>query len=707
MSSNTDKVSREPERKVHRTHGLHRRRRGALSAVERDLKYLAISFSLFTLVFLGLLGAILGLSATHKELIADPRWLIPLVAVCLLGVGLLTFFAITFYRDREAERKKATSVLTSGALEISTFGQTGIIALDQDGKIIWLSSYLLDNGFRGIGASPSTISEELQNCADRGDDKPVNFTWENRQYRAWYVMNDSCFYVQDVTMLTCLNDAMVSEAPIMAIIQVDNFQVIESRSDVEIARATDSIRAVLNAFATKYRVSIIQTSDSSFTMLGQYSNFLAMKKDGFTLCNDMKAATEGEITLSIGLASGSNSFNSLSKSASDCLEISLSRGGDQLTIADEDRISYIGGDNIAQLSNRASLMRWDRGLISEIKKAANVFVVPPRDMGFDELGATMGLYELCTACSIPAYWIYKLDGITDERTRASTSKSCLKARKEGIAKEAYEAIREISNNTLIICVGFDSPEYSIAPEVFSTGKDTRVIIISNRSHDSSFTKPVLTLNSSSSSCYSELVAGLLELSPLSVEIKRFSATLLYTGILDRTKNFSRRTTSSTFLAAAFLIGEGAESDNAQQMLRESGERFTTKIEILSNSIRPFPGILICSDPDWKDTPLTPDAATDAVAAALSIDGVRLAFAICSSGEHEFIIAGDGDGSIDVNSMIRSLSNRTQIVDDTLTTRIESSDIKEVTNLLISRLAHTLNVEDPTVKEEVKNDAQNS
>lgn len=628
-------------------------------------------------------------------------WILVTVFV-LIGLAIICGFAVALKRSRIREENNANMILSVGAVEAAAIGQCGVIAIDQDDRIVWISSYLVDNGFTGVGEGVEVIAPELRDAVIKGrdTDHPTVFKRENRSFRAWYSSADYCFFVQDITRIVCLNETIEEESSIVGFIQIDNFSEYgknaktATQAEIQIAETIGKVRDILTDFANRYRVYIGQSSDSTFILLGEKSCLDKIRADGYPLCSELKRRMDGTVTISVAIAWGYTSFVELSKHATEALGLCNSRGGDQLIVSTPEGNLVTGGDNSIQFSTRAILSEWCQSLLAEVRKSPNVIIVPPASSGFDELAATIALNEMVTSTGIPCFWVFDIDSL-QERARSGPSRWCTHAQENGSAKRAQAAKRDIRPETLMICVGFSTPEGSCAPSLFQGEESLRTIIIKGRDPvPTTFTHPVLTLDIGQASCFSELVAGMIETTMSSLHLPTFVATLLYTGILGATQSFTVKTRANTFLSAAFLERQGAENENALDMLKETSEEFRARMDILNTSDIPFPGVLVCYDPDWRKTTLSSEALDAALNDALNVAHISAAFALSRSGDQEISVAGRGDGALPIPQIMHQLSRHTTTHGERTLARVESDDLEEVRRHLISAIARALGAKDP-------------
>lgn len=624
-------------------------------------------------------------------------WIIGIVFV-LLGIGMLCIMAVELRRSRDREKDAAKQTLSVGITEAGAFGQVGIITVDEKGIITWISSYLISSGFTGRDQPLKQVYPDLPGCAivdTRSKQELPLFVFKHRAYKVWYSSYDSCYYLRNDTRLQAIKQASESEYPVIGFIQIDNYrELIATKTDVEWASDLVELRKILSSIENTYRVWIGQMSDSTFIMLGQVRNLRNMEQDGYILCHTIRERMGGGITVSVGIASGNVGTDILSHTANDALEVAISRGGDQMVIAPSGgNMIYVGENRDALPSNRHTyLTTWCRGLVTEIRNSDSVIIVPPKDCSFSDLGAVLGLFYLCRATAINTRWVYELDTL-ENRVRSATAHTSRKAIENGEAVSAQRAADLYTSGTLVLAVGAVRPENTAAPDLFQPGVRS-VCFAVEKTKPERMGNPVLSSLPTNFSSTSEQVATLLEVSPVTVSMTSFTATLMYAGILEGTNNFTRSTTADTFNAAAFLQAHKADTGIANDLLKEQLEDFSKRADILSTTEQPFPGIVVCYDPDWRDELTTRKTLERAVDSSMSIADVKAAFAIARTEEETVTVVGSSDGSLEIRLVMELLSKDIGRKGRRCACTIQGNDVDKARMAVVSAIANQLGVRDP-------------
>ena len=622
-----------------------------------------------------------------------------------LGVALISSLAIALRLARERSIDAMKKTLSVSIAEAGAFGQVGMITVDENGIITWISDYLQSNGFTGVNQPVETLYPGIKECAVSEDSPRVDlplFTFKHRSYRVWYSSKQSCYYLKDDTRAEALRIASREEEPIVGLIRIDNYSDIENKgTDIDWAGDMEELRRALSSLENTYRIWIGQLSESSFVLLGQHRNLEDIEADGYILCSYLKDSVERRFTVSIGIASGDRSLDILFRTASDAVEVAISRGGDQLVIAPSgENMIYVGESKDTSHSNiRRYLATWCRGLVTEIRNSDSVIIVPPLEASFSDLGAVLGLFALSRATAINTRWIYEIDTL-DNRVRSATAHTCRKALESGEAISAERARELLTSNTLVISVGGTEPFQTAAPWLFRP--KTRTVIISvNRDRPDLPGIPVISPLSSRFSCTAEQVASLLEVAPVSVTLTGFNTTLMYAGILEATNGFTKLTTADTFAASSFLQTNSADVDLANDLLKEPLEEFAKRADILATAEMPFPRIVICYDPDWREELTTAKTINRSLDSSMGIAEVRASFILARTEENIIIISSSSDGSLDVHQVLSAVSADVYTRGRSSWCYIEGTDVDENRRRLISALASYLGVPDPYAKRKTR------
>ena len=181
----------------------------------------------------------------------------------------------------------------------------------------------------------------------------------------------------------------------------------------------------------------------------------------------------------------------------------------------------------------------------------------------------------------------------------------------------------------------------------------KIVIDHHRRSEEFPSNTVLTYLEPSASSTSELVTeyyGYAQDSHLKMDT--MTATALMAGIVVDTNQFSLRTGSRTFEAAAFLKAHGADTTTIQYLLKESLDtikernRLIEKLEIFSDGC----GITLGEENHILDNVTAAQTADE----MLGINGIEASFVIYRRSQEQVGISARSLGKINVQTIMESL-----------------------------------------------------
>ena len=217
-----------------------------------------------------------------------------------------------------------------------------------------------------------------------------------------------------------------------------------------------------------------------------------------------------------------------------------------------------------------------RELNKAIRGSKNVFLMAHKDLDLDALGSCIGLSTILGQKKKNCYII-----IDDKNHELGVEKvlreleGCIKIIKsEEVDRYLYT---KLSKNLLII---LDTNKTDLVQSKDILKKIEKKVIIDH--HDTSKTtiKGALTIidNEVSSTC--EMIAELVE--HYDVELEPYYATVLLSGIVLDTNNFTLKTTAETYYAAYYLSSLGASAKKVQYLLKQDIMDYTERQKLLAD-----------------------------------------------------------------------------------------------------------------------------
>ena len=262
-------------------------------------------------------------------------------------------------------------------------------------------------------------------------------------------------------------------------------------------------------------------------------------------------------------------------------------------------------------------------------------------------GSALGMYRLAKSlgkeCNIVT------EPIGDSLGKFWEELNSIEEYKNAIVTEE-EAIKLISNNTLLIVVDTHKTSFVEFPSILNASK--RKIIIDHHRKSTDFIEDAeVSFHEVYASSTAELVTELIQYAKDDVTLSLIEAESLYGGIMVDTKNFTFKTGVRTFEAAAYLRKYGVDIIKVKKWFQADLESYNEiadivkKAEIVEDSI----AISICEKGDENTNLICAKAADE----LLTISNITASFVMGKVGEKIFI-SGRSIGDINVQIILEKL-----------------------------------------------------
>ena len=214
----------------------------------------------------------------------------------------------------------------------------------------------------------------------------------------------------------------------------------------------------------------------------------------------------------------------------------------------------------------------------KITKAKTIFIMAHKDLDLDALGSSIGLYFILEKLNKNCYLI-----INDNKHESGVNKvlqeleGCLNIIKSTeIEKSLY--IREKKN--LLIILDTNKKELVQANDALDYFNLDNIIILDHHELGETSIESNLRIidNEISSTC--EMITNLIE--SYKMELDPYYATLLLSGIVLDTNNFTLKTNSETYYAAYYLSSMGASTKKVQYLLKQDLKEYIERQQLITN-----------------------------------------------------------------------------------------------------------------------------
>ncbi|MBQ2642942.1 MAG: DHH family phosphoesterase [Eubacterium sp.] len=392
-------------------------------------------------------------------------------------------------------------------------------------------------------------------------------------------------YFFDYTLVAQLKKENNDEKSILGTIVIDNYDEVLEKA--EAARRSTTIgyldRKITNYFANYDGIVRKIDNDKYFvTFKNQYLN--RIQSDKFSLLDQVKeigARNEIDVTISIGLGCGGDSYHANAELASTAIDLALGRGGDQAVLKNGNKVSYYGGKSRSVQKNSKVKARVMATAFREMMLTkGDVYVMGHHIGDNDSFGAQVGFYRIAKTLGKNVYIVMG--------EMSSSVQPLIEMFKESddytddIIISGDQALDQIQSDDVLIVVDCSRQSYTECPRLIDKA-ETVMYLDHHRQREDVIDKAELTYVELSASSSCEMVAEIMQYINEVIRMSKQEANILYSGIMMDTNNFTRRTGVRTFEAAAYLRRKGADIATVHKAFRNDLGDFKAKAASISNA----------------------------------------------------------------------------------------------------------------------------
>jgi cyclic-di-AMP phosphodiesterase len=574
----------------------------------------------------------------------------------LMNISFIYLIIQTYEKDQRDRIFSITRVLGKDAKDALEIGGVGIVTYDENYNVTWMSEIFDQRGISLIGSKITALSPEI-NKLFTGDSESLIIEVNDSVYEVVRKENAQLLFFRDITEISQLESAYEDEQVVLGLIHIDNYEeTTQYEEEQKIALIDSQIRQPVVDWAKKHGMFLRRIKADRFLVVLNERIYKKVMSNRFDILSYIrKAAADADvaITLSMAFSRKTSDFLQLEEMVNTALELAQSRGGDQVAIKSfNEDTKYFGGSSQAQEKRSKVRVRVIAQTIRDlIQQSKTVIIVGHKEMDFDCMGAAIGMSRIALSYDKEVYIVSKSGGIEIKLTGALAKyKEMLNQRHRFISES--EALEILDANTLVIMVDHNNAAYSNATSVIEKAK--KVIVIDHHRRSSDFTfNPVLVYIESSASSVSELVAELFPYQISNIDISMEEATIMFTGMLIDTNRFRNRTGSRTFEAASVLKNMGADTVEADNLLKDEFGEFELKTSMLKCSQQRPKGVVIA--PYEEKSIVSRSIMSQVAEMLLSVKNVEASFVVARIDDHQVAVSARSKGKINVQVIMEKLS----------------------------------------------------
>lgn len=617
-----------------------------------------LTASLVIVLVLSLLGAIIGM-------LISPLFGLAMVLLFILTVIFVVYGIYVLAGNTNNYAANLSYRIKRGEQEAMIKMPLGIILYDKDRQIQWINPYLQMylHGEDVIGSSISSVDKELAKYVDDAIKSNSNqnkiIKWGDRKFEMVVQDDLGVVYLLDITRYANIEEKYKQERLAIGLIFIDNYdELSQSMSDQNLTNMSSYVQNALSNYAGQFNSYLKRIDEDHFILLTHMHDLAKMEDDKFSILDKVRTESSRKnmpLTLSIGIAFGSESLNEIADQAQSNLDLALGRGGDQVVVKQSGHEArfYGGKSNPMEKRTRVRARMVSQALVELFKGVDHVYVQGHRNPDLDAIGSAIGIVKIAKIHGVKANVVLDVDHVNYDVGRLIA-----KMQAAGIDKDIFispkDALEEATDESLLVLTDHSKHSITYDPELYDRLKNRLIIIDHHRRGEEFPENPMLVYIEPYASSTCELVTEMIEYQPQGGEgvLTDLEASAMLAGITVDSKEFSLRTGTRTFDAASYLRSIGADTQVVSELLKENIDNYLQRSHLVStiDMIEPDMALLMGEDNKIYDPIITAQAADT----ALSLEHVDASFALTRRSKDTVGISARSMGNINVQVIMEKL-----------------------------------------------------
>ena len=591
-------------------------------------------------------------------------WDVNVVFILGLIIALIVFNAayFTYYLKRKnaaflQEKKRLTHRIESVGNYVFDQMPLGILLYDESNKVTWSNAYTTSMFEKDIdGLDLSSIDDELLNIIQSEKIKRVfKFTFGNHVYSVQHKKDDRVLYFDDITSYAKLASKYEDEKTTLGLIVTDNFdEVVKNLNEQEQNDYRRSIVDRLSSWSNENEVMFRTLRDGRYLILMTHKILTALCDNKFSVLDEIRAIGTDEVTLTIsmGIASGYDSYIASFNRASSLVDLALSRGGDQVVIKKkgvDDFLFYGGKTNPIASQNRVRA-RVNAGAYERlILDSDNVVIMGHRFPDADAIGASIGLLKVAITLGKKAYIVLNKSEL-DKANEIFVSEVLKDEKLSSYFVSSIKSVELMTKNSLLVIADTQSSNLVIDNKLLRL--TNKIAIFDHHRRSSDFIEATLSYTDPSVSSTAELVVDMFDYFSKRITLSPIEASIMLSGIMLDTRRFMYNTSKKTYEAAATLKQKGADEKYVSRLLKAPIDHYYSRAHLTHRACIFEDVYLISSASDELTFDRTEIAAT--ADDLLNVQDIKATFVLGLIGDNEVAVSARSVGEVNVQLIMESL-----------------------------------------------------
>ncbi|MBR4703466.1 MAG: DHH family phosphoesterase [Oscillospiraceae bacterium] len=457
-------------------------------------------------------------------------------------------------------------------------------------------------------------------------------------------------YFMDVTDYERVSAEYAASRPIVSVIMLDNYdEVIKNLNETAKSAFLARIDNCISEWTASSGGYLCRYDRDRYIYIFEERRLKGYVDGHFSLLDsvrELQSPSGIAATVSIGLGRGAETLEQAYQFAMLGIEMALSRGGDQAVIKTPLNFEFYGGKTVAVERRTKVKSRVMASALGElIGDASNILIMGHKYSDLDTVGAAAGLCCIARKMGKPVRVV-----VDREQTVARALIDRLQKLPE--YAETFIGVQEgvimADSRTLLIVVDTNRPDQVESEDLLLSCNKIAVVDHHRRAADY-IANAALNFHEPYASSACELTTELMQYLVETADIRKTEAEAVMSGLVLDTKNFTMRTGSRTFEAAAFLRRCGADTTEVKKLLQNDLPSTVARFSIVERAKLYKPGIAIAEGISTRDRTIAAQAADELV----NVAGIETSFVVYSADE-TINVSARSIGNVNVQVILEKL-----------------------------------------------------
>lgn len=630
--------------------------------LKKDRNKILFGFFLETILALALVVVLIVFEVSNIKVAFIEQYKYYILIAYLLIVCVYNALVLSKYLSKTEKYLNRTditiaSIFGNEVSPIFEFGNLVIMVYNEVDEIIWVSQTTLVKKEDILGQKTYDIIPNFDDLALVANENEVFAEIGGKTFQLDINTGLKVIYLKDVSAEFIQTAKTEAERPFIGHVVIDNYQDVNiSLGEADFVLFATEVKEAIMAWAKRYNLVIRSYGNDSFLIIGEESNYQKILEDKFSIIDEVRQMFDKDdnpLTISIGIGKGNTtSILRTSELSYMALNMALSRGGDQVVVNVFGKpLQYYGAKNeVKQTRSHVRGRVLATSLSNLIKTDKHVIVMGHKNMDFDALGASLGVYEICKALKANVNFVYE-DSLVEFQTKRAFRQVFTNAQINEMTITPLKAMQVVTDQTLVIVVDTHRPEMTMAPKILEKCKEV-CVIDHHRKGESFINDPVFQYHEPQSSSASELVTELIYYQPNKINVSEETANFLLSGICLDTKFYRSGTSGKTFEMSMILKNYQASVETVTDFFKEEYEEMKLVSGIVNTSKALSPGIYMAKSED--NDIITRTVLSKTAEEILSTKGVQAVFVVGRTNNNEVSISARSANDFNVQVIMESM-----------------------------------------------------